>query len=135
MVALNCLVVALNFTSNLPLLVSDGPFSERDCLCWSSGLPGSAVVRPQEGIWVHLLTDNVMITPELLACENYEACLLSTGNTTITTTSSTTTTTDTQAIRCKTQAIPPKRPINHKQSGAKHKQGPRLLCVLLTGDR
>lgn len=36
------------------------------------GAPGSAIIIPQGGLWVHLLEDG---TPELLACENDVACM------------------------------------------------------------
>ena len=36
------------------------------------GLPGEAVVVPYAGLWVHKLSDG---TPELLGCENGDACL------------------------------------------------------------
>ena len=40
------------------------------------GLPGSAVILPRQGLWLHLQRDG---TPELLSCESDESCLTATN--------------------------------------------------------
>lgn len=53
----------------LALLTSKEMMNEDIC---PGGPPGSAIIIPQEGLWVHLLQNG---TPELLSCENSIACM------------------------------------------------------------
>lgn len=53
----------------LSLLTSREMLSSEIC---PGGPPGSAIIIPQEGLWVHLLQNGI---PELLSCENSIACM------------------------------------------------------------